>query len=399
MSKSKAVVSIVLGRSPYQETFNNVEELEKWLANERRQFDWIENAISAEVTHDRDYLEKLRGIINGWHKAVSKLISDWKSHAHDEKELKKTIDDHRIALLGGYKAEEIFLSSSRDMAFIFGLRDDRSMLVAAYALCFLMNLDMPSTKDATEGLFWALRYREGSLEAIKAQASVLEILATKWSGNFQEQCKKNQESADNQHSRSATLISELESLKHEARTQLEQEKADHAELQEMLKADLENIKNAFSMGLAMKEPVTYWMTKRNHHQKVMWYMAGGTFLVALISVSVFICVAYQFSQANVGQNPYPLYGILFAILTGGIWLTRICSKIFISNLHLRTDADERVTMCQTYLAMLALGAGLTETDRRLMLQTLFRPSSTGFIKEDGPSGFFELMKILDRKGG
>ena len=77
--------------------------------------------------------------------------------------------------------------------------------------------------------------------------------------------------------------------------------------------------------------------------------------------------------------------ILLAISTSDVWLTRLSAKIFISNLHLRMDADERVTMFKSYFALLAEGSGMNDGDRQLILQTLFRPSSTGFIKDDGPT--------------
>lgn len=398
MNNSKSAVSIALGRSPYQKEFHNIGELEKWFADERRKFDWIQKVTFADVTRNREYLDKLWGKINGWHDAISKLIADWKSHAHDEKELKKAIQAHENSLLGGYKAEEILLSSSPEMEFIFALRSERSDFVAAYALCFLMRLDVPSNKDATEGMFRALRYQEGSIATIQAQESALKTLATDWSTNFQKQYKRNQEGVDNQRNSSATLIGEVESLKREASALLNQQSTDYESRKDQLEVDLKSIKESFSSELGLKEPVNYWQAKLRYHRLVLCCMAVVTLFVAGAAIYCFICAAYQFSQADIGRIPLLHLSILLAISTAGIWLTRICSKIFISNLHLRTDAHERVTMCKTYLALLAIDKGLTETDRRLMLQTLFRPSSTGFIKEDGPSGVFELAKILERRG-
>ena len=82
---------------------------------------------------------------------------------------------------------------------------------------------------------------------------------------------------------------------------------------------------------------------------------------------------------------------MLAISSLGVWVTRLVAKIFISNLHLRTDSHERTTMIQTYLALLREGNGPKDEERQLILQTLFRPSTTGFIKEDGPTGFYETM--------
>ncbi|HBZ36947.1 MAG TPA: hypothetical protein DEO59_00225 [Balneola sp.] len=54
----------------------------------------------------------------------------------------------------------------------------------------------------------------------------------------------------------------------------------------------------------------------------------------------------------------------------------------LSNIHLRTDADERRVMILTYLSLLRRENAITEEDRKVILQTLFRPSATGIIKDD-----------------
>ena len=85
-------------------------------------------------------------------------------------------------------------------------------------------------------------------------------------------------------------------------------------------------------------------------------------------------------------------GLLFILATLGTWLLRVLVRVYLSHLHLGTDANERVTMIQTYLALLREGSGPAENERQLILQTLFRPSSTGLIKDDGiPSSAFDLL--------
>ncbi|HAT3868995.1 hypothetical protein SC371_03485 [Legionella pneumophila serogroup 2] len=48
-------------------------------------------------------------------------------------------------------------------------------------------------------------------------------------------------------------------------------------------------------------------------------------------------------------------------------------------------------MIQTYLALLREGSAPKDDERQLILQTLFRPSSTGFVNEEGPTGFHEIL--------
>jgi hypothetical protein len=87
-----------------------------------------------------------------------------------------------------------------------------------------------------------------------------------------------------------------------------------------------------------------------------------------------------------------------ALTTFGIWLTKILANIFMSHLHLATDAQERRTMIHTYLALTRKGHGPKEEDRQLILQTLFRPSSTDMVKNDqGPTQLVDMINRLSPK--
>jgi len=80
--------------------------------------------------------------------------------------------------------------------------------------------------------------------------------------------------------------------------------------------------------------------------------------------------------------PYWLAAIVILTMAVAIWLVRVLAKIMLSNIHLRTDADERRVMILTYLSLLRRENAITEEDRKVILQTLFRPSATGIIKDD-----------------
>ena len=65
-----------------------------------------------------------------------------------------------------------------------------------------------------------------------------------------------------------------------------------------------------------------------------------------------------------------------------IWFIRLVVKVFLSNLHLLSDANERETMILTYLAFEREENTLKDTDRDLILPSIFRVSANGFIKDD-----------------
>ena len=149
--------------------------------------------------------------------------------------------------------------------------------------------------------------------------------------------------------------------------------------------------------MALKSSVRYWTNKREDHQRVLKWLGGCTLFFAAVTTGLFLWAAYELSLETASDVPLWKISILLAISTVGIWLTRLSSKIFISNLHLKTDAEERVTMMLTYLALLRKGKGPPENERQLMLQTLFRPSSAGLVRDDGPSGFLELFKLVRKE--
>ena len=96
---------------------------------------------------------------------------------------------------------------------------------------------------------------------------------------------------------------------------------------------------------------------------------------------------------------FPTWQIGFIFLTGTIilLLLRVLTKIMISHLHLASDAAERVVMIKAYMA-LAMEGGLDETHRSLILQALFKPSTTGLIKEDAvPASVLDLATRLTQK--
>lgn len=65
-----------------------------------------------------------------------------------------------------------------------------------------------------------------------------------------------------------------------------------------------------------------------------------------------------------------------------LWVGRLLTKLFLSQHHLRQDANERATMTTTYLALMTEGAA-SDVDRTIILNALFRNTSDGIIKEEG----------------
>ncbi len=85
------------------------------------------------------------------------------------------------------------------------------------------------------------------------------------------------------------------------------------------------------------------------------------------------------------------------ILSLLVWMARIVLKIIFSNLHLKEEAYEKETMIVTYLALIKEGGGLSGTDRGLILESIFRPSTNGLIKDEGSVTLLDVMNVFKSK--
>ena len=80
-------------------------------------------------------------------------------------------------------------------------------------------------------------------------------------------------------------------------------------------------------------------------------------------------------------------------------LIRIALRQFNTHSHFALDAEERITFTKTYLALLNEGKLKADEDRRLILESLFRPSQHGNVAETTFSSPIELIlkTLTDKK--
>ena len=145
------------------------------------------------------------------------------------------------------------------------------------------------------------------------------------------------------------------------------------------------------------KPVQYWRLRRNSHSKkaciFAWVSAGvGTALFASLG-----WIAYElFLNIAPGAQPKAWQVSVFAVAAFfAIWFERILVRLFVSNLHLSTDAEERVTMLQTYLSIVRAGSELAPDEKKLIFKRLFQPATDGMVKDDGAPP--TLVEMLSRK--
>ncbi|MFW2571283.1 DUF6161 domain-containing protein [Legionella sp. 29fVS95] len=387
MTEEMATKSLIILKFADEEMeFIDTDELHDFMQSERNAWSWLLQAVEKE-----NNLNRMLQIYNNYFNNINQFLLQFPQYQDNEAQLNslKNSLKHQTeqAVNQGFNRSE-----SANAKFIFSLKDKSTPLVAGYALAFLSKQSLNfNTFPALEGAFCALQFLKGTTDTVEAAQQNLESTKRSWNIKFGKQHKEIS-------GKKELLIGEIETLKSQygelvlmSKKQIEDQDIDYKSKMTEVEQRLNDIEHTYDEKLALQSSVQYWTAKRTHHQTVIWWLAAITIFFALLTGFGFIWAAYELLKETFVSVPLWKLGVMIGISSFGIWLTRLSAKIFISNLHLRTDADERVTMIQTYLALLREGSGPKIEERQLILQTLFRPSATGFIKDDGPTMFYESI--------
>lgn len=166
--------------------------------------------------------------------------------------------------------------------------------------------------------------------------------------------------------------------------------------------------NKYNEVMRFKAPKDYWSTKATEHRgkvdvyrKWLAIVAGITAVVLLGTYGLGYLAMQSFATKHPAQAvAMTIYvaGFVGSITAIGLWFIRIVVRLYMSQHHLATDAEERASFIHTYLA-LNEGDGVSEGDRTLVLTSIFRPVPDGIIKDDGAPSLSPgslLASMLDK---
>lgn len=162
-------------------------------------------------------------------------------------------------------------------------------------------------------------------------------------------------------------------------------------------SELAALRRTFREGMTLRAPVEYWQTKANDHAKKSGrWMAAMFVSMAALAGGVGWLAHWVLTHLVDGKPEAWRVGVLGVIAVLGIWALRMVVRMFLSHQHLATDAEERVTMVKTYLALLEADRMPADEDRKLVLAPLFRPAADGIVKDEGLP--HPLLEFLTRTG-
>lgn len=294
-----------------------------------------------------------------------------------------------------YGQGRLFTSDSAEGKLLSKLRDERrEQTVGAFNI--LRRAD--SASNFAYGLVQGGLFRVGLKGRATAEAEALEDLRSEWIASYQNILKKEQDEFEHFREEAESGLTGLrerhEQLSREGKEALEEQATLYHEHLAETEAELRRIAETYKSRLGLEAPVQYWRKKARSHRA----MAGLSFFAVAVSGIGF--GSFFLSQVADVLGPAEDPGaaevvILLTLATLGVWAIRIFVRLFFSQVHLNTDAGGRAVMIETFLALLNRDEA-SEEERLLVLNSIFRPSSTGIVKDDSappsiPEGVSRLL--------
>jgi hypothetical protein len=168
--------------------------------------------------------------------------------------------------------------------------------------------------------------------------------------------------------------------------------------------DFSTLRATYEETMRLKAPAKYWSDKADRHKKAEGSARNRLLLYFPVAIAG-IALLFWFAADQLLKRP-PENGAtaLYFIVSAGLatlagvtfWIGRLLTKLYLSEHHLRVDAEEREIMTTTYLA-LTKDKAAEEADRQIILAALFRSTPDGIVREDGPADV-GLAMLLSRLG-
>ncbi len=169
---------------------------------------------------------------------------------------------------------------------------------------------------------------------------------------------------------------------------------------ESRRAEIDDLANLYRTKLLLEGPAEHWASVAKSSMRTVWI----TLTVFSVMLAIPACVvwenwptisAYLDKTIEASKGGFSLASIVvftIPILAYG-WLLKHISRIFAQALSISADASHRKVMAVTFLGLAQnKSLSISEQDRALILNALFRPIATASQDEGPPTGLLDLIK-------
>jgi hypothetical protein len=390
---SGEVTSIDIGR-PSPLTFTHIDEASQWIEQEKAAWAWLNDSAASSIAQNTGNISNL---INKRLNAIQNSIQPWRDNSNNRQQFISAVENAYRSTRIPFSTDPIFLAAKR-------LADSGDSAAGAAAIAAeLGHLRFGPEQPINRSIFRGIAAAEASSASLPAAAGDIAASLQKLAEQFSERAARFDGII-------ARADADLENFLRSAEINLTQIAAEIEHIwNDKIESSIRDIKAteaAYKQDMQLKASVDYWKQRATEHRKraksvraiLIWYCSLGTFVLAgaLIVLSVIA------SKSSTGSNDLAVFfkfAAVGAVLTTiGLWVGRTLLRVFLSERHLATDADERGTMVLTYLA-LTNEQKIEPSDRALVLAPLFRSASDGIVKDDGPDATLAgiIARVVDSK--
>jgi Family of unknown function (DUF6161) len=376
-------------------TVSGWDGLERWIQSERAHWTWLVRSDPKTDAHN-------------W---ASSVQSAWDNTLQGVKNIRaggQPVSEAKRALAplaGGL----LIASDSEEGALVLGIRETAGDMAASFAYAFIKGGVQPNSMRNRDEFLGAILT---SIPDIREPTEISARLQRE-RGNYRNSIKSAIVRLDNDNSkRRVNFEEEIVRGKRIASKLLRRRRDKWKSVQSAWQvqasdavASIRAVEAAYVEAMRLQAPVKYWSDKaKDHKTRENWAIGRLALFFPLaffaLGLAFLDSSTYLLEHTSKPGSTTPV--ALYVIITGGLavlstmlfWIGRLLTKLYLSEHHLRNDADERAIMTQTYLA-LTRDAAASDTDRNIILSALFRSTPDGIVKDDGPADF-SIQSLLSR---
>lgn len=391
---SDTVLEVDFGPPHGKRSFQSHQELMVWWGKERSFWNLFLNAQASHAAGD--IRSSITQLLNQCERALQEGAQLWTPEVAEKRPdaLKNWIRNAKDLIEGHYLRGRFFLAESPKGQFLTSYLGVKGALAATYAASyFLRPAQLGNTYLRQDAEITSFCFEEGLANRAEAEVGALKQAELRW-----EESRKahEQELMDQKNKATEWIEEQRKALKTFNEGTIAHQTA-FALLMRKSEEDLAKIKATYDQKLALHAPVLYWRAKSLHHGRAAKKLGTGALIAATLSVAMMIAVALALLVLPIFENPSwkPELGNFFAVVLIGsalMWLMREVVRVWLSHVHLRNDAQFRITLMRTYLSLLRSEKGIGKEEHAALVAALYRPTPDGVVKEDGiPASSLEAL--------
>lgn len=402
-AKAPPLFTLDLGENGGHLAPTSYEELSRWIQTEQNFWSWIQQRhYGSHENPQREAMSRLAEAVNAAQQSQQHV-------QNNAQHSKQQLEVCRDRLQQAFMHHRLPHSSTPLAKRLEAYRKDASDQTASYFMSVNMVAgngqhqfqvqDFPGWRGMFEGLMERFQLPQSAAKGRKAAAEQsldqlrgkVETLLGEKTAAFDELHREYQQLADGIRTRAEEQKDAFQTSQGTRSTEFESLTQAHQEA-------MEGLRKTFREELALRAPAEYWRSKRDGHFTWAWVTGVASFVGiggAALGLGWQIHALLNKTPVNTVPETWRL-AVLALVGVFTVWALRLVVRMFLSHLHLLTDAGERVVMVQTYLSLLEGDHLTSKEDRQLILQALFRPASDGIVKDEGVP--FSLAEALTRSG-